>query len=208
MYAIVEISGKQFRVEKDMKLRVPKQESEPGKKIGFDRVLMIGDDKGKTTIGDPLVKNTQVAATVIEHGRDKKIIVFKKKRRKGYQKKQGHRQDYSVIEINTIGAPTVKKATPAAKEAKPAATKEKAAAPTKKEVKTTEAVKKEEKSAAPAAKKTKAAAKAKPAEKKTAASKTEKPAAKETKTETKAAPKKATSTAAKKPAAKKDTEEK
>jgi large subunit ribosomal protein L21 len=208
MYAIVEISGKQFRVEKDMKLRVPKQESEPGKKIGFDRVLMIGDDKGKTTIGDPLVKNTQVAATVIEHGRDKKIIVFKKKRRKGYQKKQGHRQDYSVIEINTIGAPTVKKATPAAKaaapaakETKPAATKEKAAADAKKEAKTSAP-------AAKAKKTTAASTKAKPAVKKTTATKTEKPAAKETKTEAKAAPKKSASTAAKKPAAKKDSEEK
>ena len=94
MYAIVEISGKQFRVQKDMKLRVPKQETEPGKKIGFDHVLMVEDDKGNTTIGDPIVKNTQVAATVIEHGREKKVIVFKKKRRKGYQKTQGHRQDY------------------------------------------------------------------------------------------------------------------
>jgi len=209
MYAIVEISGKQFRVEKDMKLKVPKQESEPGKKIGFDRVFMIGDDKGNTTIGDPLVKNTQVAATVIEHGRDKKVIVFKKKRRKGYQKKQGHRQDYSVIEINTIGAPTVKKAAPPAKETKPADTKEKVAPAAKKDVKPTEADKKEDKAAAPAAKKTTAAAtKAKPADKKTAAAKTAKPAAKETKTETKAAPNKATTTAAKKPAANKDTEEK
>ncbi|MEE9118128.1 MAG: 50S ribosomal protein L21, partial [Calditrichia bacterium] len=92
MYAIVEISGKQFRVQKDMRLRVPQQESEPGKKIGFDRVLLVEDDNGNTTIGNPLVKNTQVAATVIEHGRDKKVIVFKKKRRKGYKKKQGHRQ--------------------------------------------------------------------------------------------------------------------
>jgi large subunit ribosomal protein L21 len=209
MYAIVEISGKQFRVEKDMKLRVPKQESEPGKKIGFDRVFMIEDDKGNTTIGNPLVKNTQVAATVIEHGRDKKVIVFKKKRRKGYQKKQGHRQDFSVIEINTIGAPTVKKAAPAVKETKPASTKEKAAPAAKKEVKPTEAVQKEDKPTAPAAKKTTAAAtKAKSTEKKTTAAKKEKPAAKETTTEAKTAPKKATSTAAKKPAAKKDTEEK
>jgi large subunit ribosomal protein L21 len=200
MYAIVEISGKQFRVQKDMKLRIPKQESEPGKKIGFDRVLMIEDDKGNTTIGDPVVKNTQVAATVVEHGRDKKVIVFKKKRRKGYQKKQGHRQDYSVIEINTIGAPTVKTSAPAAKAAAPAV---------KKEVKPAEAAKKEVKITTTEAKKTTTtAAKPKTAAKKTAATKSDKPAAKETKPAAKAAPKKADTPAAKKPAAKKETKEK
>ena len=110
MYAIVEISGKQFRVTKDMKLQVPLQKSEPGEKIGFDRVLLLEDEQGNTTFGEPLVKNTQVTATVLEHGRDKKVIVFKKKRRKGYQKKNGHRQGFSLIEINSIGAPAVKKA--------------------------------------------------------------------------------------------------
>lgn len=186
MYAIVEISGKQFRVQKDMLLRVPQQESEPGKKIGFDRVLLVEDDNGNTTIGNPLVKNTQVAATVIEHGRDKKVIVFKKKRRKGYKKKQGHRQGYSVIEINTIGAPTVKM--PA-----PAAAKEKTAPTAKKEVKTTQKT---------AVKKTTAAA-SKP---KTTGTKTT--AAKTAKTAPKTASKKTESTAAtKKPAAKKETKE-
>ena len=191
MYAIVEISGKQFRVQKDMRLRVPQQESEPGKKIGFDRVLMVEDDKGNTTIGNPLVKNTQVAATVIEHGRDKKVIVFKKKRRKGYQKKQGHRQGYSVIEINTIGAPTVKMPVPAAKASAPAA---------KKEVKITEkaAVKKT----------TTVAAKPKTAGTKTTAAKSKKPVAKTAKTAPKTASKKTESTAAtKKPAAKKEAKE-
>jgi large subunit ribosomal protein L21 len=207
MYAIVEISGKQFRVQKDMKLRVPRQESEPGKKIGFDRVLMIEDDKGNTTIGDPVVKNTQVAATVVEHGRDKKVIVFKKKRRKGYQKRQGHRQDYSVIEINTIGAPTVKKTTPAAKETKAAVAKEKAAPAVKKDIKPTAEVKKETQAPA-AAKKETTAAKPKAAEKKTAATKSEKPVTKEAKPAEKAAPKKAATAAEKKPAAKKDTKEK
>jgi len=188
MYAIVEISGKQFRVQKDMRLRVPQQESEPGKKIGFDRVLLVEDDNGNSTIGNPLVKNTQVAATVIEHGRDKKVIVFKKKRRKGYKKKQGHRQGYSVIEINTIGAPTVKM--PA-----PAAAKEKTAPTAKKEVKTTQKT---------AVKKTTAAA-AKP---KTTAAKSEKPVAKTAKTAPKTASQKAESTAAtKKPAAKTETKE-
>ena len=186
MYAIVEISGKQFRVQKDMKLRVPRQESEPGKKIGFDRVLMIEDDKGNTTIGNPVVKNTQVAATVVEHGRDKKVIVFKKKRRKGYQKTQGHRQGYSVIEINTIGAPTVKTSAPAAK----ALTEEKAVPAAKKEVKATTTTAKKATAAAP---------KPKAAAAKTKAVKSEKPAEKTTKT---------TAKAAKKPAEKKETKEK
>ncbi len=193
MYAIVEISGKQFRVQKDMRLRVPQQEFEPGKKIGFDRVLLVEDDNGNTTIGNPLVKNTQVAATVIEHGRDKKVIVFKKKRRKGYKKKQGHRQGYSVIEINTIGAPTVKMPAPAAKASVPATAKEKTAPTAKKEVKTTQKA---------AVKKTTAAA-SKP---KTTGTKTT--AAKTAKTAPKTASKKTESTAAtKKPAAKKETKE-
>jgi large subunit ribosomal protein L21 len=203
MYAIVEISGKQFRVQKDMQLRVPRQELEPGKKIGFDRVLLIEDDKGNTTIGDPVVKNTQVAATVIEHGRDKKVIVFKKKRRKGYKKKQGHRQGYSVIEINTIGAPTVKKPATAAKPAAtPAAAKEKTTPTAKKEVKTTQKTAAKKTTPATAKPKTSAA-------KATTVKKIEKPAAKTTKTAAKAAPKKADSTAAaKKPVAKKETKEK
>jgi large subunit ribosomal protein L21 len=184
MYAIVEISGKQFRVQKDMKLRVPRQESEPGKKIGFDRVLLIEDDKGITTIGNPLVKNTQVAATVVEHGRDKKVIVFKKKRRKGYKKKQGHRQDFSVIEINSIGTPTIKTAAPAAK----------------KEVKATKET---------AAKKTTTTtAKPKTATAKSTAAKGDKPAAKTAKPAAKTTAKKTESKpAAKKPAAKKETKE-
>jgi large subunit ribosomal protein L21 len=201
MYAIVEISGKQFRVHKDMKLRVPLQELEPGKKIGFDRVLLIEDDKGNTTIGNPLVKNTQVAATVIEHGRDKKVIVFKKKRRKGYQKSQGHRQDFSLIEINSIGAPTIKQAAPATK----------AAAPKVAEVKDATAEKKEALATKETAFKKKATTTAKPKTTavKSAAAKSEKPAKKAVKTAPKTAAKKAEpKTAVKKPAAKKETKEK
>jgi large subunit ribosomal protein L21 len=124
MYAIVEIAGKQFRVSKDMKLKVPLLESEPGKKVGFDRVLLVEDDKGNATIGNPVVKSMQVSATVLEHGREKKVIVFKKKRRKGYQKTRGHRQGYSVIEINAIGASAAKTTAPAAKK-KPATAEKK-----------------------------------------------------------------------------------
>ena len=104
MYAIVEIAGKQYRVEKDMKLKLPLLETAPGKTVDFDRVLLLEDDKGNVTLGTPTVKDTSVSAKIVEHGKDKKIIVFKKKRRKGYQKKRGHRQDFSMVEITAIGA--------------------------------------------------------------------------------------------------------
>jgi large subunit ribosomal protein L21 len=123
MNAVVEIAGKQFRVANNDKIKVPLLLSKEGDKINFDKILMFEDDKGKITFGSPLVSNMSVGATVLEHGRDKKIIVFKKKRRKGYQKKNGHRQSYSLIEINTIGAV---KAAP--KKAEAAATKTKTAA--------------------------------------------------------------------------------
>lgn len=108
MYAIVEIAGKQFRVEKDQNIKVPLLPAENGSKVVFDRVLFYTDDSGENQIGAPLVKNMQVAGTVLEHGRDKKIIVFKKKRRKGYQVKNGHRQDFSLIKIDDISAAKAK----------------------------------------------------------------------------------------------------
>ena len=108
MYAIVEIAGKQFRVEEKRRLRVPLLQVENGKKVQLDKVLAFNDDKGNLTIGTPLVEKVSVSATVVENGSEKKIVVFKKKRRKGYQKKNGHRQDYSLIEINTIGAGALK----------------------------------------------------------------------------------------------------
>ena len=104
MYAIVEIAGKQFRVAKDMKIKVPLLDTKPGESVDFDRVLLFENDKGEVTMGTPIIGDTNVSARVIEHGRDRKIIVFKKKRRKGYKKKQGHRQGFSLIEITGIGA--------------------------------------------------------------------------------------------------------
>jgi len=102
MYAIVEIGGKQFRVAKDQNLRVPKINADNGSSVSFDRVLFFSDDAGKSQFGQPLVRDMTVSATVVEHGRDKKIIVFKKKRRKGYQVKNGHRQGYTLIKIEDI----------------------------------------------------------------------------------------------------------
>ena len=122
MYAIVEIAGKQFRVEKDQKIKVPLLQVESGKKVNFDRILFYADDTGKTQVGTPVVSGLQVEATVLEHGKDKKIIVFKKKRRKGYQKKNGHRQHFSLIQIEAIAkakAKPAKKETAAKAEEKP-----------------------------------------------------------------------------------------
>ncbi len=101
MYAIVEIAGKQFRAEKDTVLKVPYLKKEVGDKIDFDRVLILDDGK-ETKIGKPVVENANVSAKVVENGRDKKITVFKKKRRKRYKVKRGHRQQFSKIQIEKI----------------------------------------------------------------------------------------------------------
>ena len=101
MYAIVNISGKQFKAEKGSKLCIPKQELDEGKKLVIDDVVMIHD--GKTAkFGSPKLAGAKVTATVIDHGRERKILVYKKKRRKGYQRKNGHRQWYTNIEIQNI----------------------------------------------------------------------------------------------------------
>lgn len=104
MYAIVDIAGKQFKVSKDDQLRVPKVDAEVGKSIEFDKVLLVSDDKGKVTVGQPTVKGAKVKAKVVEFGRDEKVVVFKKKRRKGYRVKRGHRQDYTNVQIQSISA--------------------------------------------------------------------------------------------------------
>ena len=101
MYAIVEYKGFQFKVEPDQLVKVPYLgDLEPGTEVNIEKVLILHDSK--TLIGKPLVKNASVVAEVAGHGRDKKIIVFKKKRRKGYQKKQGHRQNFTEIKIKEI----------------------------------------------------------------------------------------------------------
>lgn len=110
MYAIVEIGGKQFRVRKQNKLKVPHLKANNGDSVKLERVLFYQDDNGKNAIGDPLVKDMTVSAKVVEQGKNKKVIVFKKKRRKGYKVKKGHRQPYTLIEIEDI-APVKKKKT-------------------------------------------------------------------------------------------------
>ncbi|MFA6618717.1 MAG: 50S ribosomal protein L21 [Candidatus Neomarinimicrobiota bacterium] len=122
MYAIVEISGKQFKVAKSDVVKIPLQNAAPKDKLKFSNVLLV-DDKGKVTIGTPFVKNATVSATVVEHGRDRKIIVFKKKRRKDYEVKRGHRQAYTMINIDSITVAKAKETAPKVATEKAPATK-------------------------------------------------------------------------------------
>ena len=103
MYAIINISGKQYKATSGARLRVPKQDGETGTSLTFDKVLLINDGKN-TEVGEPILKGASVTGTIIEHGRNKKILVYKEKRRKGYQRKNGHRQWFTEIEFGTIKA--------------------------------------------------------------------------------------------------------
>ena len=108
MYAIVEIAGQQFKVEKDQQIFVHRLDAKQGTKVSFDKVLLT-DDNGKVNVGSPLVKGMSVTAKVMEHLKGDKVIVFKKKRRKGYKVKNGHRQYLTKLEIEKIGSSTLKK---------------------------------------------------------------------------------------------------
>lgn len=101
MYAIIETGGLQFRVEPGMKLNVPRIDSEEGSSVKLERVLLLAEDTD-IEIGTPIVENASVEADILEHGRGGKIVVYKRKKRKGYERTQGHRQDYTRIEIKTI----------------------------------------------------------------------------------------------------------
>ena len=101
MYAIVEQGGKQYKVTEGAKLFVEKIDAEVGAKKILEPVLLIGGD-GNPKIGTPAVAGAKVEAEVLEQGKDKKILVLKKKRRKGYRKMQGHRQAFTVLKINKI----------------------------------------------------------------------------------------------------------
>jgi large subunit ribosomal protein L21 len=111
MYAIVEIAGHQFKVEKDQKVFVNRLATEEGKKVDFDNVLLIGDGDN-VTLGAPAIDGARVSAKVLKHLKGDKVIVFKKKRRKGYRVKNGHRQSLSEIVIESITSSGAKKAAP------------------------------------------------------------------------------------------------
>jgi large subunit ribosomal protein L21 len=116
MYAIVEIAGHQFKVEKDQKVFVNRLAVEKGKQVDFDNVLLLADGSN-VTVGAPAIDGAQVSAKVLKHLKGDKVIVFKKKRRKGYRVKNGHRQALSEIVIENIvasGAKPAKKAEKAA----------------------------------------------------------------------------------------------
>jgi len=121
MYAIVEMAGQQFKVAKDQKVYVHRLQEEEGSKVTFDKVLLL-DDNGNVTIGAPVIDGAAVQAKVVKHLKGDKVIVFKKKRRKGYRKKNGHRQYLTEIVVEGIVAKGAKpaKAAPAKKTEKPA----------------------------------------------------------------------------------------
>ncbi len=127
MYAIVEIGGQQFRIEKESVLQVPRIDEENGKTITVTKVLLIVDDK-KVDVGRPYVKNITITATILGHGKGEKIRVFKKKRRKNYQVMRGHRQDYTTLRIDQISVGKAS-ATAADKTDKPSTDKKQAVPP-------------------------------------------------------------------------------
>ncbi|MAD51114.1 MAG: 50S ribosomal protein L21 [Candidatus Marinimicrobia bacterium] len=108
MFAIVNIAGKQYRVAKGDQIKVARLDTESGENVKFDQVLLTDDGKN-VQVGAPTVKGASVSGTVLDNGRNPKVIVFKKKRRKGYRRKNGHRQDYSLIQIDEIFASAPKK---------------------------------------------------------------------------------------------------
>ena len=102
MYAIIEACGKQYKVAEGDLVFLEKLEANEGEKVTFDKVLLLSDGD-KVTVGTPIVKNAKVEATVVEHGKAKKIVVYKYKAKKNERKKQGHRQPYTKIKIEKIG---------------------------------------------------------------------------------------------------------
>ena len=108
MYAIVKISGKQYRVSEGDTIKVSSQDWKIGDRVKFDQVLLT--DNGKNiVVGTPKVAGASVTVEILEHNRDKKLLIYKKKRRKGYQRKNGHRQGYTLLKVNNLQASSTKK---------------------------------------------------------------------------------------------------
>jgi len=168
MYAIVEIAGQQFKVEEGKKIFVHRLKAEDGKQIDFEKVLLIEDD-GKITIGEPVIKDAKVEGKVVNQVRGDKIIVFKKKRKKGYRVKNGHRQNFTQVEIISINGKSSPKKQAVKKVAAEAPAKEPVAEKKVAEKKKTAAKKEETKKS-----EVKKTAEKKPAVKKAEAKKTAK----------------------------------
>jgi len=128
MYAIVEIAGQQFKVAKDQKVYVHRLQGEEGSSVSFDKVYLL-DDGTKVTLGAPAITGASVEAKVVKHLKGDKVIVFKKKRRKGYRVKNGHRQSLTEILIQSISVKGGAKKTDSTKKAEPKAKSSLAAAP-------------------------------------------------------------------------------
>ena len=122
MYALVNYSGNQLLIKEGKKIKIPFIDQKIGSKLVFDSVMFLDDGK-KKKIGNPYIKTFSIDAKIIAHGKDKKIVVFKKKRRKGHQKKNGHRQNYTMVQVDKI----LKKKTTAKKTTKSSQTKKKVA---------------------------------------------------------------------------------
>jgi large subunit ribosomal protein L21 len=172
MYAIVEIAGQQFKVEQGKKIFVHRLEAEEGRQIEFDQVLLI-EDEGIITIGEPIIKDVVVEGKILDHIRGDKVIVFKKKRKKGYRVKNGHRQNFTQVEIVSINGKAAPERAVTKKEV--VSISEVSSEETVKVKKTASKKAASKKEEAPAKKTSeKKVAEKKPAEKKTAAKKTAK----------------------------------
>jgi len=101
MYAVIRSGGKQYRVAPGQTIRLEKVAGDVGSKVELGEVLLV-ENEGKVQVGSPIVANAKIQATVVEHDRSKKILVFKKKRKKQYRRTQGHRQDYTAVRIDSI----------------------------------------------------------------------------------------------------------
>ena len=108
MNAIVKISGKQYRVSKGDIFKINRQEWKIGDKVKINHILLT-DNKGKISVGNPIVNGASITVKILEHSREKKILIYKKKRRKGYQRKNGHRQGITLLEVVKIGAKSPEK---------------------------------------------------------------------------------------------------
>ena len=102
MYALIEFAGKQFKVEEGSSIKVPYVDGKVGSKVTFDKIIYMDDGKNKT-VGTPIVAGVKIDGEIISHGRERKVVVFKFKRRKGYQKKNTHRQEYSILKVGKVG---------------------------------------------------------------------------------------------------------
>ena len=146
MYALIEFAGKQFKVEEGSSIKVPYVDGKVGSKVTFDKIIYMDDGKNKT-VGTPIVAGVKIDGEIVSHGRERKVVVFKFKRRKGYQKKNTHRQEYSILKVGKVGKAKKESAKPV--KSKPSPKKE-AVAKKKTAPKKTVAKKPVTKKAAPA----------------------------------------------------------